>query len=67
MKDEQLKEFELAISRHLQELTLLANSDKNKDKLHLHGTTMNDVLKSVNELKMALEKINNDRLLKSLF
>jgi len=59
MTDDKLKEFELIISKHLAELLDLSNSDKATDKLHLQGTTMDDVLKSINELKDVLLKIKN--------
>jgi len=59
MTDDQLKAFEIVITKHREELLNSINSQNEKSKLHLHGTTMDDVLKSVNELKEALEKIKD--------
>ena len=59
MTDDKLKAFELIISTHLAELLDLSNSSKDADKLHLHGTAMDEVLKSVSQLKDVLEKIKN--------
>ena len=59
MTDDKLKAFELIISTHLAELLDLSNSSKDADKIHLHGTAMDEVLKSVSQLKDVLEKIKN--------
>jgi phosphoserine phosphatase RsbU/P len=59
MTDDKLKAFESVILQHLQELLTLADSKTDKSKLQLHGTTMDDILKSVSELKHVLEKIRD--------